>query len=112
VVVLHRAERCGTNEVAIFVVVRSAVIPVRVNAPLCGVTFPDKILPVKIREEHFLVAIVKRVQLRVRVLLALAEGGCVVLKSIVVPVSKKSRAEIDVVEDKPAEVGVERLIAG
>src|SRR6185503_18129043 len=56
-----------------------------------------------------LFAVVKRVQLGVRILLAHVERGETVLKAIVSPVAEDARTEIHIVENKAAKVRVERL---
>ena len=105
----HRPDGRRPDDAAVRVVVRAAVIEVRVEAPLRRVALPQEILAIEIRDHDFLLAVVEGVQLRVRVLLAHVEAGHVVLETIVYCIAEDPRAEIDVVENESAKVGVERL---
>ena len=110
-VIAQLPERGGADEVAIAVVVRAAVVEVRVEAGLRGVAVPEGVLSIDVRDDHALVARVKGVQVGVGVLLAQVEGGEVVLKLVVVVVAEDACAEVHVVEDEAAKVAVENLVA-
>src|SRR4051812_25687522 len=86
----HGSNRGRPGDISGAVVVSAAVIEAAVQAPLCCVARPEKILPVKVGDEHLLSAFVKRVQLRISVLLAQIEGGQVVLESVVTPIAKEA----------------------
>src|ERR1044071_9890499 len=90
---------------------RAAIIDVRMKARLRGVAVPDRVLPIDVHDGDALIARIKTVQLRVSVLLAHVEGGSVVLPLVVVPVAEDSSARLRVIEDEPAKIAVEGLIA-
>ena len=104
-----RCERCGPRDVSIAVVMRDALVEILMKAQLRRVTGRQEILAIQVRDEHALVAGREPVQLRIGVLLAHVEDRRVVLKAIVVEVAEEARAQVHVVENKPAEIADERL---
>src|SRR6185312_15088952 len=107
----QRAERFGASQVAILIVMRAAVIEVRVKTQLRRVAVPEEVLPIDVCDKNILAAPPELIQLGVRVLLVHVEHDHVVLPAIVVVIAKQTRGEIHVVENKSAKIAVERLVA-
>ena len=81
------------------------------KAELGSVAAPQEVLAIQVGDDHALVAAIEPVQLGVGILLEQVEHDEVVLPAVVVEVPEQARAEINVVEDEPAKVAVERLCA-
>ena len=111
VVRAHRADGRGPDDAAVAVVVDVGVVEVRVEAPRRGVALEEGVLQIGVGDDHSLVALLEGVQARVRVFLAHVEHGRVVLQPVVRVVAEDPPAEVRVVEEEAAEVGVERLVA-
>src|SRR5262245_42489636 len=88
-----------------------AVIEVGVKANLGGVTFPQEILPVRVCNQHELVARIELIQPGIAVLLAHIEHGQVVLPAVIRVVAKNARSQVDVVEEESAKIAAEGLVA-
>ena len=86
------------------------MVKIGVEAELGCVTFPQKILPVRIRNQHNLIAGIEFVQSGVAVLLTHIERGQIVLPSVIGIVAEKAGAQVDVVEDEAAKIAAERLV--
>ena len=94
---LKIADRRGTNEKAVAVVLRRRSVVQEMNAELLRVTLVQKILPVQIRDCHLLIApLVKDVQPAVRIFLEAIEDRCVVLITIGIEIAEQAKAEIRV----------------
>src|SRR3954468_17704661 len=100
----HGSNRGWPGDVSGAVVMSAAVIEAAMQAPLRCVAGPKKILPVKVGDEHLLIAFVKCIQFRIGVFLPQVEGSQVVLESIVAPIAKEPHACVDVIENEAAEV--------
>src|SRR6478672_539616 len=106
------ADGSGADDVAIAIIMSAAVVEVSVKAPLRGVSFPQKVLPIKVGNDDLLVAGIERVQLGVGIFLAHVESGEIVLETVVIPIAESADAEVHVIEEKAAKIGVERLQPG
>src|ERR1051325_2589106 len=96
----HRPNRRRPHDTAVLIVMRAAMIEICVETDLRGVTFPNKILPIQIRDDYFLVAIIERVQFGIGVLLAHVEYGQILLKTVIIAINKNAPAQIDIVKNE------------
>src|SRR5688572_26964671 len=103
-VVANRPEQLWPREKSIFVVVRAAVVEVRVEAQLRGVSLPDEVLAKHIGDDHFLMSRLEGVQIGIGVLLAHVEDGEIVLHPIVIEVAKEPERQVGVRENKSAKI--------
>src|ERR1700737_3982563 len=112
VMVSHRADRCRPRDEAVLVIMAAVVVEIADKRQLARKTFPNQILPEKVRDKNLLAAsFIDRVQIRVGIFLAHIEGGDVVLPAVIVVVTEKANAEIGIVENETAEIAHKRLHA-
>src|SRR5712691_2586412 len=108
----HIADQRGPYKKIILVEVACWAVVIVMKAELRRVPMVSSVLSKEVRDEHGLVAEVRRVQLAVGVLLEHIEVRHVELISVVRIVAEQTNAEVCVAEDEPPEVADERLYAG
>ena len=107
----HKAERRRTYQEIVLIKMQTGVVLVVVHTELSCVARPDEILPVKVGDDHLLMAPAERVQAAVGVLLEEMEISEVVLPAVRVQVAKDAHARLLLNEEEPAKVAAKRLDA-
>src|SRR5713226_3606709 len=94
----------GTNEKSVGIVMDARIVFVVVDAELGRVAGLDEILHVKVRDDHLLAALVKRVQPAIRIFFKHIEIGGIVFPAVRVEISKQAHARLFIDEKESAKI--------
>src|SRR5436305_784846 len=108
---LKNADGCGTHKESVFIEMAAGVILVVVVTELCGVAFEKRVLPVKIRQKHLLMAAAESVQAAVRVFFQKEKICSVILQPVRPQVAKHPHSRLFLREQQATEVAAELLDA-
>src|SRR5580700_10059157 len=105
------ADRRGSHENAVVVVVHARIVFVPRTDKFGGVAREEKILEIDVSQYNLLMAALERVEPAVRVFLEKLKIHGVVLDAVALPIAKDAQAGLFIGKKKASEVGIELLNA-